>query len=590
MGDYPPPTEEMLFAITELADFSAITELPAMEDVSEDLAHCILEEAGKFFGNALAPLNRVGDEKGVCLDETSVRTPPGFREVYKQLITDGWISLSFPTAEGGQGLPNLLAVAIAEMMQSANLSFSMCPLLAPGVAEPIRALASEEVKNLYLPKIASGEWSTAMSLTESQSGSDLSMLRTKATPEEGHYRITGQKIFISWADHDMAENIVHLVLARIPGAPAGTKGISLFLVPKYLPMADGSLGPRNDFSVVSLEHKLGLHASPTCTVNYGERDGAIGYLIGQENQGLAAMFLLMNDARLQVGLQGVGLVARAYQQALAYAQERVQGRVKNRSEQVTIIQHADVRRMLMTMKAGLEAMRALAYVTAADIDVMAHGDKRECEARVGILTPIIKGWGTEFTQELVQLAVQVHGGMGYVEETGVAQYVRDAKVLTIYEGTSAIQAMDLVNRKLIKDGGQAFGKLIAEMQSLLKETHSADCAIQKVLDAFQHALCCLEEASQWVLENHDKEGTVLGGIAFDFMMLAGVVTGGWQMARAAVIADARVAEGEGNSDFYQQKIATSLFYAEHILPRADAYARVVFNGGSSVTAMKFESC
>jgi len=591
MSDYTPPTLDMIFTITELADLEAVSSLSVYEESSEELVQAVLDEAGRFFCNVLAPSNKVGDEQGVLLEGNDVLTPQGFKEAYQQLVDDGWVSLPFPAEEGGQGLPELVHAAVTEMMQSANLAFSMCPLLASGAAAAIRGQASPVLKNQYIPKLASGEWAAAMSLTEPQSGSDLSGIRTKAVSKGDHYLITGQKIFISWADHDMAENIVHLVLARTPGAPIGTRGISLFLVPKYVPEQDGSLGSRNDFSVVSLEHKLGLHASPTCAVSYGDNDGAIGYLVGEENQGLAAMFLMMNHSRLQVALQGPALVERAYQQALSYAQERVQGFAKGYEGQVAIIHHPDVQRMLMTMKAGTEAMRALSYVTAGQIDQEEYSGnqalRQEIAARVSLMTPIIKGWCTEFSQELVQLALQIHGGMGYVEETGVAQYMRDARIMTIYEGTSAIQAMDLVGRKLLRDNGLTFMSLIKDMRADIQDSERFDNSMRELIKAFEHAVFRLEESAQWILENHAREEVDIGAIAFDFMMLAGVVSGGWQMTRAAVIATARLSEGVGISEFYRQKIASSLFYAEYLLPRADSYARVVLNGGGSLKECQF---
>lgn len=591
MTRYDPPIEDMMLCINELAGLSSINSLPEFEHCSQDIVSAILHESGKFFSEILAPTNRVGDLQGVSLDGGNIRTPPGFKEAYRQLADDGWISLGFPENEGGQGLPALIEMAVLEMMQSANMAFCMCPQLALGAAAAIRANATKDIQTTYLPKIASGEWATAMSLTEPQAGSDLSGIRTIATPNLDHYLIKGQKIFISWADHDMAENILHLVLARTPGAPDGTRGLSLFLVPKILPNDEGSLGARNDFSIVSIEHKLGLHASPTCTVNYGEDRGAIGYLIGQENQGLAAMFVMMNHARLTVGLQGAALVERSYQQALDFAKERIQGYGEGNQGQVAIIHHPDVKRMLMMMKAGAEAIRAIVYCTAADLDLEEHSPdesvRREKRSKVALLTPVIKGWATEFAQQLVQLGLQIHGGMGYVEETGIAQYMRDIRITTVYEGTSAIQAADLVKRKLIKNDGVALYALIREIESDLSQLDTSDKGLLKIVVEMKAALSLLERVAQFVLDSNPQDNSAIGAIAFDFMMLTGIVAGGWQMARAAWIASQKVKDTSDQIPLYQDKLKISQFYVEYLLPQAKSHASVVLNGGASVMSMQF---
>ncbi|MFK8018168.1 MAG: acyl-CoA dehydrogenase [Pseudomonadales bacterium] len=592
MTIYTPPIKDILFLINDLAGLERVNALPAFENATADTVSTLAEEAAKYFSEVLAPLNSLGDQQGMQLVDSNVIAPEPFVKAYQQLVESGWPALSFPESEGGFGFPELVELAMVEMMQSANVAFSMCPLLASGVARVLRLQGDDAIKRQYLPKIASGEWSTAMSLTESQSGSDLSGLRTKAVREEGHYRISGQKIFISWADHNMSENVLHLVLARLVDAPLGSRGLSLFLVPKYVPNEDGSLGPRNDFSVVALEHKLGLRASPTCTVSYGDDGGAIGYLIGQPNEGLSAMFILMNHARIQVGMQGAALVERAYQMSVRYAQERVQGAIRSQGKnQVAIIQHADVRRMLALMKAGKDAMKALGYVAAAALDLSDHAsseqERAEQSARVALLTPIVKGWNTEFTQELVQLAVQIHGGMGYIEETGVTQFMRDARVITIYEGTSAMQAKDLLGRKLFGDGGQAYAALLDEMRAVAAELVLADSTLTSIGVAFSSAVDQMTEVLAWMLDHNASDTEKLDPVAFDFMMLSGYLAGGWQMARSVLIATRKIADDNGDVEYLKDKLITSRFYMEYILPRTQSHAHIVLSGGGGLDQVRF---
>jgi len=584
MTDYTPPLEDMQFVINELARYDLVKALPAYGDYGEDLVKAVLEEAGKLFSQVLAPLNRIGDHDGVRLNNGNVVMPPGFCEGYAKLMDGGWFALPFPVEAGGQGFPTVVAVALMEMMQSANLAFSMCPLLTAGAVLTLRAFAPEVINSAYVPNLVSGKWSATMALTEPQAGSDLSEIATKAVANGDHYLLTGQKIFISYGDHDMAENIVHLVLARMAGAPQGVKGISLFVVPKYVPDAEGRPGEANDVQPISIEHKLGLHASPTCTMSFGENGGAKGYLVGEANKGLAYMFTMMNHARLQVGLQGGALVERAYQDSVAYARERIQGLEKGSSDKVAIIEHPDVQRMLMSMKAGKEAIRAMIYATGAEMDLAEfateEADRKARQARVDLLTPIIKGWSTEIAQELTQLAVQIHGGIGYIEETGVTQYLRDARITTIYEGTSAIQAMDLVRRKLLKDNGEAFIALLQDIGASVREADTANKDVRVLAQALEEAVCRLELAIEQVFRCQENNDKWLGAVAFDFMMLSGYVVGGWYMLQSAIVAQRKLESGLTEDRFYLSKAATARFFMNALLPRTAAHAQVVM--GKSV--------
>jgi len=457
-ADYRAPLADMQFILHELIPFSTINSLPAYQEVSDDLVNTILEEASKFAGEVLGPLNWTGDQEGCSYSEGAVKTPQGFKAAYQQYIEAGWISLAANSDFGGQGLPITLATPVNEMWHSANMAFMLCPMLTAGAIEAIEHHASSDQQALYLPPLVSGQWAGTMNLTEPSAGSDLSAVSSKAIPNGDHYLISGTKIFITYGEHDFTENIIHLVLARLPDAPPGVKGISLFIVPKFLVNTDGSLGKRNDVQCVSIEHKLGIHASPTAVMSFGETGGAIGYLVGEANRGLEYMFTMMNNARLAVGLEGVAIAERAYQQAAQYARERVQGKVPQKTDKLPILHHADVQRMLMLMKTQTEAMRALAYIAAAQSDLaQKHPDASVRDAsqkRVDLLTPIVKAWSTEQAIEIASLGVQVHGGMGYIEETGAAQHLRDARITTIYEGTTGIQAGDLLGRKIVRDEGQ----------------------------------------------------------------------------------------------------------------------------------------
>jgi len=587
MPSYRAPLRDMQFVITELAGLERLATLPGYEEATPDLAEAVLEEAAKLASEVLAPLNQPGDQQGASLTKGGVVAADGFGSAYRQFVENGWNGLSGDPEYGGQGLPWLIAAATVEMWNSANMSFALCPLLTAGAMEAVKAHASDELKSRFLPKLVSGEWAGTMNLTEPQAGSDLSAVRTRAVSEGDHYRISGQKIFITWGDHDMAENVVHLVLARLPDAPEGTRGISLFLVPKFLVGPDGSLAQRNDVECASIEHKLGIHASPTCVMSFGEKEGAVGYLVGRENEGLPHMFTMMNEARQKVGLQGLGIAERAYQAARDYANERIQGRpVEQRGgDRVTIIHHPDVRRMLLTMKSQVEAMRAFGYALAADIDLAhKHADpqeRRQRQQRVDLLTPVLKGWCTELGVEITSLGVQVHGGMGFIEETGVAQYLRDARIAPIYEGTTGIQAGDLVGRKLTMDNGSAMAELIGEMRAVEGQLGGLDNADFPVIrNRLGAGIEALEEATQWVLQTIGQDPNAALAASANYMMLTGYVCGGWQMARAALAARAGLASG-GDEGFRRAKVATARFYAEQILPKASALSTVVKSGAST---------
>jgi len=575
MVDYKAPLKDMQFALRHNARLPQLAELPQFEEASDDMVSAILEEAAKLAGEVLSPLNVVGDQTGVKLEGDAVPTPEGFAQAYQQFAEGGWGSLQFDPDFGGQGLPYSLSIPVMEMWQSANMAWGLCPLLSQGAVEALSVNASDELKAQYLPQLISGEWTGTMNLTEPGAGSDLAAIRCKAEREGDHYRISGQKIFITWGEHDMTDNIVHLVLARLPDAPEGVKGISLFVVPKFMVNADGSLGERNDARCVSLEHKLGIHASPTAVMSFGDNDGAIGYLVGEENKGLACMFTMMNNARLAVGLQGVAISERAYQQALDYAGEREQAGV--------IIKHADVRRMLLTMKALTEAGRALAYDACASLDFAHATDSKAENARAALLTPIVKGWCTELAQEVTSLGVQVHGGMGFIEETGAAQHYRDARILPIYEGTNGIQALDLVGRKTLFDKGEATQALFAEMDAALAALQNA-AGFEKEAERFAAALTVAKEANAKLLEEGASDRQWPGAVAFNYLMLMGTLAGGWQMARAAVAAGT----AEGDETFLQAKVLTARFYMAQILPRCQGYAATVMNGAEDILAMSDE--
>lgn len=587
--DYQAPLNEMHFIVHNLIPFSKINALPDYQEVDDDLVNTILEEASKFANQVLSPLNWTGDQEGCVFENATVKTPTGFKDAYGQYIEAGWISLAANPNFGGQGLPCSLATPVNEMWHSANMAFMLCPMLTAGAIEAIEHHATPDQQSIYLPKLISGEWAGTMNLTEPAAGSDLSAVSTKAIPNGDHYLITGTKIFITYGEHDLTENIVHLVLARLPNAPAGVKGISLFIVPKYLVNVDGGLGTRNDVQCASIEHKLGIHASPTAVMSFGEAGGAVGYLVGEENRGLEYMFTMMNNARLAVGLEGVAVAERAYQQAAQYAKERVQGKVPQKSGKLPILHHADVQRMLMLMKTQTEATRALAYIAAAEVDFsQRHPDeavRQSSQQRVDFLTPIVKAWSTELAIEIASLGVQVHGGMGYIEETGAAQHLRDARITTIYEGTTGIQAGDLLGRKIIRDNGLEARKLIAEIQECAQECqNNPDTDIQRMGRELQNATKELDKALNWLLSIHSNEpqATLVG--AYPLLRCFGIVCGAWLLAKSALLVSVPAFKDK-NVLFASQKRASAIFYIHEVLPQVAGLVQTICAGVDVVRAM-----
>ncbi|MFM0736685.1 acyl-CoA dehydrogenase [Paraburkholderia xenovorans] len=589
---YNAPIKDMLFVMTELAGLEDIATLLGFEDANLDTAQAVLEESAKLCGEVLAPLNVDGDRNPSSWKDGVVTATPGFKEAFRQFAEGGWQGVQHPTDYEGQGLPKLIATPCVEMLNASNLSFALCPLLTDGAIEALLTAGTEAQKQTYVPRLISGEWTGTMNLTEPQAGSDLALVRTRAEPQgDGSFKLFGTKIFITWGEHDMAKNIAHLVLARTPNAPDGVKGISLFIVPKFLVNEDGSLGERNDVHCVSIEHKLGIKASPTAVLQFGDHGGALGHLIGEENRGLEYMFIMMNAARFAVGMQGVGVSDRAYQKAVAYAKDRVQSRPVDGSakQSVAIIQHPDVRRMLATMRGLTEASRALAYVAAAHCDIAhRHPDaakRAEHQAIYEYLVPIVKGWSTELSIDVTSLGVQVHGGMGFIEETGAAQYYRDARILPIYEGTTAIQANDLIGRKTLRDGGKVAKALLADVaetvEALGAQQGPAFASMKKYLAQGQASLGAVVD---FVVANTKSDPNAVFAGSVPYLKLAGVVLGGWQMARALLVAAEKRAE---DPSFYGAKIATAQFYAEHVLPMASALEASIVSakGGESVLAL-----
>ena len=592
---YTAPLADMRFALREVAGLSGVAALPGYEHATDDTIDAVLEEAAKLAGNGLAPLNREGDKVGAKLENGVVRTAPGFAAIYKEFVEGGWNSLPFDPEFGGQGMPWLLATTVQEMWQAANMGFGLVLLLNQGAIDAIHHHGSDAQKATYLPKMISGEWTGTMNLTEPQAGSDLGQLKSRAVKTGDHYLVTGQKIFITYGEHDMAENIVHLVLARTPDAPAGVRGISLFIVPKYLANEDGTPGKRNDLRCVSLEHKLGIHASPTCVMSFGDDGGAVGYLVGEEGRGLSYMFTMMNNARLSVGIQGLAIAERAYQQAAAFARSRVQSKDDGSAApaSVSIVHHADVRRMLMSMRAQIEAMRALGYYTAAGIDgALKQPDKaaaRRIQDRVDLLIPIVKAWFTDLGNEIASTGVQIHGGMGFVEETGAAQHLRDARILPIYEGTNGIQARDLVGRKVAKDGGETMLALVAEMRATAEEMKAAPGDdLEAIRTGLEAAADALEDATQWVAQSVKAELVNALAGSVPFLRLAGTALGSWLLARGALVAQTRLGQRDGDPAFLEAKLVTARFYAEVILPPALAELGPLKAAGRTVFVLSEE--
>jgi acyl-CoA dehydrogenase len=578
----------MQFILRHIAGLADMAALPGCEEATGDLVDAVLEEASRFATGVLSPLNRVGDREGCRLDNGHVITPTGWQDAYQQFRDGGWVGLALPTEYGGQGLPHLLATPVNEMWHSANLAFSLMSGLAAGETAAISAGGSEEIKAHYLPKIVSGTWAPTMNLTEPQAGSDVGAIRSRAEPQaDGSYRVFGQKIFITYGDHEITENIVHLVLARIADAPEGVKGISLFLVPKFLVNSDGSLGARNDVRCIALEHKLGIHGSPTCVMSFGDAGGAVGYLLGQPNRGLEIMFLMMNEARFGVGLQGVAMAERAWQQANAYAHERVQGRdVVTGEAAVPIARHADVRRMLAGMRARIMAARMLAYTAAGWFD-HAHRNPDTAIATkyrryIDLLMPVVKAWSTESGREAIDLAVQVHGGMGFIEETGIAQHYRDARIMTIYEGTTGIQANDLLGRKILRENGETLRLLISDIEATAAEV-DADVALADIAAGLRGGIDALRRAVLHVMADAARQSPDIHGVAVPLLMLLGNVCGSWQMARAALAAG-HCRDPEFPADYLTEIVALSRFWFGHLAPQAQALMTIVTSGGAAVTA------
>jgi len=589
---YRAPLEDITFILKELIGTQALAGCPDFADYSSELATSVLSEAARFAETVLDPLYKSGDREGARWTPEGVRTPQGFKEAYRQFVEGGWPQLGASAEYGGQNVPQMLSSAVAEIWASANLAFKLCPMLTHGAAHALALTGSAQQRRLYLPKMVSGEWTGTMVLTEPQAGSDLGLIRTRAVPEGDHYRLFGQKIFITWGDHDFTDNIIHMVLARIEGAPADTRGISLFLVPKVLVGADGSLGERNEVRCVSIEHKLGIHASPTCALSFGDQRGALAYLIGEPNRGLESMFIMMNTARLAVGLEGYAVAERAFQQAADWARNRVQGKAAARATApATIIQHQDVKRMLLTMRSSIEAMRALTLYAACQLDLAAHhrdaAVRDAAQARGDLLIPIVKGWCTELGIELTSTGIQVHGGMGYIEETGAAQCLRDARITAIYEGTTGIQANDLIGRKIGRDQGAAVQALLVDMGRELDElsaparaTAAPPTGYESIRQCAVEALALLRESTAALLEMRGARPELALAVSVPFLKLCGFVIGAWLMAKSAALA--AEAQGGASAEFYSGKLLSARCYMQQVLPQALALARVVTRGAASV--------
>ncbi|MEG0937980.1 acyl-CoA dehydrogenase [Comamonas sp.] len=592
---YTAPIKDMLFNMEHLAQIEQVAQLPGFEDAGLETAQAVLEECAKLCETVVAPLNVAGDLNPSSFKDGKVTTTPGFADAFKQYAEGGWQGLQHPTDFGGQGLPKTIGAACIEMLNSANLSFALCPLLTDGAIEALLTAGSDELKATYLEKLVTGEWTGTMNLTEPQAGSDLALVRTKADPQgDGSYKVFGTKIFITYGEHDMADNIVHLVLARVAGAPEGVKGISLFVVPKFLVNKDGSLGERNDVHCVSIEHKMGIKASPTAVLQFGDHGGAVGYLVGEENRGLEYMFIMMNAARYAVGVQGIAVADRAYQHAVAYAKERVQSRPVDGSVKAsaTIIHHPDVRRMLMTMRAFTEGCRAMATTAAAAYDASHHHPDAEVRQANAVfyefMVPLVKGYSTEMSLEVTSLGVQVHGGMGFIEETGAAQYYRDAKILTIYEGTTAIQANDLVGRKTARDGGETAKAIAAQIEKTEAELNASDSAVaQTVAKHLAQARQAFVQVVEFIAAQAKTNPNAVYAGSVPYLMLTGNLVAGWQLGRSALVAEQQLKNGQ-DASFMQAKLATAQFYAEHILTRVPGQADAVVNGAASVMALPMD--
>ena len=587
MSVYKAPQKEFSFLFQELVNYEEHSQMPGYEEVGSDMVEAIIPEAAKFFEQEVAPNNWDADIQPAHLKDGQVITAPMLAGAYQQMVEAGWCGISGNPKYDGAGFPGVVDVAVQEMLQSANMGFSLLPMLTRGVIHALNLYGTDEQKDTYLANLISGIWSGTMNLTEPQAGTDLSAVKTKAVPQGDHFLISGQKIYITWGDHELADNIIHLVLARTPDAPAGNQGISLFLVPKYLINADGSLGERNDVKPVGVEHKLGIHSSPTCTLQFGDQGGAVGYLVGPENQGLMCMFSMMNNARLSVGHQGVGIGERAYQQAVAYASERVQGKVAGVEGKAPIIHHPDVKRMLMQMRALTEAGRALSFYAIAQEDRSHHHSDEQVRAKsaraVEVLTPLVKGWCTESSMESTSLGVQVHGGMGFIEETGAAQHMRDARILPIYEGTNGIQALDFIGRKCLRDGGEGVNELLAEMAATVSASKTDSLQVAELIKSLEIALEQCRQALAYVLGHAEQSPAV----AYSYMMLFGNSVSFWLLTKLAVAAQAELDAG-AEDRYYNQKLATARFFASQILTRNNAYLASLQQGAETIVELGAE--
>jgi alkylation response protein AidB-like acyl-CoA dehydrogenase len=593
MHDYQAPLEDMKFVLRELVDLELLARLPGFGDMTLDVAEAVLEQAAKFAAGVLSPLNRSGDVQGARWVDGEVLTADGWKQAYAQFVADGWGALSCPAEFGGQNLPRALSALIEEMWNGANVAFALCPMLTRGTADAIELRGSDALQRTYLEKLVAGEWTGTMNLTEPQAGSDLSAVRTRAIPTgDGGYRLQGQKIFITYGEHDLTGNIIHLVLARIDGAPEGVRGISLFVVPKFLVNDDGSTGGRNDVHCLSIEHKLGIRASPTCVLAFGQHGGALGELVGEANRGLEYMFIMMNAARYSVGIEGVGISERAYQTALAYARERIQGTEAGvrGGARVALIRHPDVRRMLLLMKSQTEAMRALAALAAVSLDAARlhplAADRERHQATADLMIPVIKGWCTENSVDIASLGIQVHGGVGFIEETGAAQYLRDARITPIYEGTTGIQANDLIGRKIARDGGRTAQSVVVEMRIVAQELRS-EPALSALVPVYSAAIDALERSIRHVADNYGTDIRAVSAGAVPMLKLFGIAAGGWQLLRSALISQRRLTApqpGGANRAFYEAKISTARFYADHLLSQAPGLAHSIVHGAAGVLA------
>ncbi len=590
MSEYHAPTDDMQFVLYHIAGLEQILELDEFQGMDKELIAAILDESSRFTSEVLDPLNRIGDQHGCVCENGKVKTPPGWKEAYQQFVDSGWNGLAFDVERGGQGLPWLVATAVQEMWHSANMSFGLCPLLTQGAIRALESHGSKAQQDKYLERLVSGQWAGTMNLTESHAGSDLAAIRTRATPENGHYRIVGQKIFITYGEHDLTENIIHFVLARCVDSPEGVKGISLFIVPKYLVNDDGTLGERNDLVCVSLEHKLGIHASPTAVMSYGDNGGAIGYLIGEKNRGLEYMFTMMNLARHAVGVEGLAVSERAYQHALEYARQRVQGTAIGTRERVAIVHHPDVRRMLMTMRSLIDAMRCLAYYAAGVFDLsIKHPDdiaRQNYGDLLGLLIPLVKGWCAETGNEVAYIGVQIHGGMGFIEESGAAQYLRDVRITPIYEGTTGIQANDLIGRKVLRGERDVLERLLENITQSIAASDSNNENVAVIRSAVQVALEHFNRATNWVYEVGGSRPEVVAAASVGYMNVFALTVAGWLMLESASSAVKQIHAGSENREHLERKLVSAKFFASHILVRAQAHADAVIH--SSAVALELE--